>query len=306
MQIESLKVFCDVVDTGSFSAAARLNHVTQSAVSQQIRALETRYGQKLLSRSARAAVPTAAGSRLYRAAKEIIQAFCGLEVVMREESSQVSGDVVLATIYSVGLHELSAYLKAILRRYPQVNVRLTYRRSDLVVEDVLSDQADMGIVAYPAPRSGVRVLPFRSDELVLVTSRDHPLGCRRTVKLADLEGMRFVAFERDIPTGKAVDSLLREAGVRVQTVMEMDNVETIKRAVELGLGVSILPKATVQAEELAGGLLTKSFCDGTFTRPIGIVLRKGRYLGRAASAVLAVLTQVKQAEPSGNRGGAAA
>lgn len=293
MQIESLKMFCDVVETGSFSAAARLNRVTQSAVSQQIRALETRYTQKLLSRSARAAVPTPGGQRLYRASKEIIASFVSLESAMREESNQIAGDVVIATIYSVGLHELSPYLKAIMRRYPKVNCRLAYRRSDLVVEDVLADQADLGIIAYPVARPGIRILPFRSDELVLVCGREHPLMCKRLIKLTDLEGQRFIAFERDIPTGKAVESMLKAAGVRVQVAMEMDNVETIKRAVELGLGVSILPKATLQSEELNGSLTVKPLADGTFTRPIGIVLRKGRYLGRAANAVIEVLTKAR-------------
>ena len=293
MQIEALKTFCDVVETGSFSTAARLNRVTQSAVSQQVRSLETRYTQRLLSRSARSAVPTPAGARLYRASKEIIHAFSALESAMREESTQVSGDVVIATIYSVGLHELSPYLKAILRRYPKVNVRLTYRRSDLVIQDVLADQADMGIIAYPSARPGIRVLPFRTDELVLVCAREHPFVSRRLVHLADLEGTRFVAFERGIPTAKAVDRLLKGAGVKVQVAMEMDNVETIKRAVELGLGVSILPKASVQTEELGGTLVAKSLADGTFSRPIGLVLRKGRYLGKAAAAVLDLLTKAR-------------
>ncbi len=290
MQIESLKMFCDVVETGSFSMAARLNHVTQSAVSQQIRALESRFTQKLLSRSARAAVPTPAGNKLYRAGKEILQSFSALETAMREDSQEVAGEVVIATITSVGMHELSPYLKAILRRFPKVNLKLNYRRSDLVVDDVLADQAHLGIVAYPAARAGVQLLPFRSDELVLTCAKDHPLTQKKQLRLADLEGMRFIAFERDIPTGKAVDKLLRGAGVQVQTAMEMDNVETIKRAVELGLGVSILPKATVQTEELNGALVTRSFVDGNFVRPIGILLRKGRFLERAASGVLEVLT----------------
>lgn len=290
MQIESLKMFCDVVETGSFSTAARMNHVTQSAVSQQIRALETRYTQKLLSRSARAAVPTPAGAKLYRASKEILQAFSGLETSMREESNEVAGEVVLATIYSVGLHELGPYLKAVLRRYPKINVRLSYERAEAVVDAVLGDRAHIGIIAYPAPRPGLQIIPFKSDELVLCCAKDHPLVCRRTVHLADLEGMRFIAFERGIPTGKAVERILRSASVQVQTAMEMDNIETIKRAVELGLGVSILPKTTVAAEELNGSIVTRSLSDGSFNRPIGLLARKGRYLEKAASAVMEILS----------------
>jgi DNA-binding transcriptional LysR family regulator len=294
MQIESLKMFCDVVETGSFSLAARLNRITQSAVSQQIRAMETRYTQRLLSRSARAAVPTPAGTKLYRAAKEILQTFANLEASIREESSEVAGEVVVTTIYSVGLHELSPYLKAILRRYPKVNVRLSYRRSDLVIEEVLNDQAHIGIAAYPSVRPGIQVIPFRTDELVMVCAKDHPLASKRSVRLADLEGMRFLAFEHDIPTGKAIDRILRSASVQVQVAMEMDNVETIKQAVELGMGISILPKASVQAEESAGALACRTLADGAFTRPIGLLLRKGRFLEKAASAVVEVLSQLKQ------------
>ena len=290
MQLESLKMFCDVVETGSFSMAARLNHVTQSAVSQQIRALETRYTQKLLSRSARAAVPPPAGTRLYRASKEILQSFGALEAAMREESTEVAGDVVLATIYSVGMHELSPYLKAIMRRFPKVNVRLSYRRSDHVIDDVLADTAHVGIVAFPAPRPGIQILPFRSDELVLICAKDHPLALKRSVRLADLEGLRFISFGSDIPTGKAIDRILKSAPVQVQVAMEMVNVETMKSAVELGLGLAILPKATVREEELNGSLVTRSFSDGTFTRPVGMLLRKGRYLERAASALLEILS----------------
>lgn len=297
MQIESLKMFCDIVETGSFSTAARLNHVTQSAVSQQVRSLETRYTQKLLSRSARTAVPTPAGSKLYRASKEILQSFAALEVSMREETHEATGEVVVATIYSVGMHELSPYLKAMLRRFPKVSVRLSYRRAEHVVDDVLADQAHIGIIAYPTQRPGLQILPFRSDELVLVCAKDHPLAAKRTAKLADLEGVRFIGFERKIPTGKAVEKMLRSASVHVHPAMEMDNVETIKRAVEIGLGVSILPKATVQNEEFNGTLVTRPFSDGVFTRPIGLLLRKGRFLDRAASSVLEVLTHGRQLPP---------
>src|SRR3954466_1822772 len=106
MQLESLKMFCDVVETGSFWRAAQLNHVTQSAVSQQIRALETRYEQKLLSRSARQVTPTPSGERLFRGCKEVLSRFAEVEGEIREQSAEVSGTTTLSTIYSVGLHEL--------------------------------------------------------------------------------------------------------------------------------------------------------------------------------------------------------
>src|SRR6478609_1452283 len=142
MQLESMKMFCDVVQTGSFSRAAQLKHVTQSAVSQQIRALENRYEQKLLSRSARQVTPTPAGERLFRGCKEILSRFAEVEQEIRETSAEVQGTTTVSTIYSVGLHELQSVQRTLLRSHPKVNMRLVYRRSDQVYDDVILGQAE--------------------------------------------------------------------------------------------------------------------------------------------------------------------
>src|SRR5690349_10099306 len=186
MQLESLKMFCDVVETGSFSRAAQLNHVTQSAVSQQIRALENRYKQKLLSRSARQVTPTPTGERLFRGCKEILARFGEVEQEIREQSSEVQGTSTVSTIYSVGLHELQNIQKQLLKTHPKVNMRLTYRRSDQVYDDVILGAAEIGIVAYPQPRAGVDILPFRTDKLAVVCSPTHPLASKAKVSLAAL------------------------------------------------------------------------------------------------------------------------
>jgi DNA-binding transcriptional LysR family regulator len=286
MQLESLKMFCDVVETGSFSRAAQLNHVTQSAVSQQIRALENRYEQKLLSRSARQVTPTPAGERLFRGCKEILARFSEVEAEIREQSSEVQGTATVSTIYSVGLHELQSILKSLLKAHPKVNVRLNYRRSDQVYDDVILGAAEIGIVAYPQARAGVDLLPFRDDKLAVVFAPNHALASKSKVSLTALSGLPFIAFDREAPTRKAIDKLFRDRNLELNPVMEMDNVETIKRAVEMGLGVSVLPLATVQMEIAGGTLVAKPFADGSFTRPIGLLVRKGKYLDRASQSVL--------------------
>jgi LysR family transcriptional regulator, transcriptional activator of the cysJI operon len=286
MQLESLKMFCDVVETGSFSRAAQLNHVTQSAVSQQIRALETRYRQKLLSRSARQVTPTPAGERLFRGSKEILTRFGEVEMEIREQSADVVGTVNVSTIYSVGLHELQELQKNLLRTHPKVNMRLLYRRADQVYDDVILGQAEIGVVAYPVARAGVDVLAFRDDRLGVVTSPTHPLASKAKISVQALAGTPFIALDRESPTRKALERMFREKGVVVEPAMEIDNVETIKRAVELGLGVAVLPLACVQQEVTNGTLVAKPFADGTLSRPIGILIRKGKYLDRAAQSVL--------------------
>jgi len=296
MHLQSLKVFCDVVETGSFSRAAQLNHVTQSAVSQQVRALEVRYEQRLLSRSARQVTPTPAGERLFRGSKEILARFSEVESEIRENSPEVQGTCTISAIYSVGLHELQALQKGLLKLHPKVNLRLNYRRSDQVYDDVILGAAELGLVAYPQPRAGVDVLPFREDRMALVCAPGHPLASKRKVTLPAIAPHPFIAFDREAPTRKAIDRLFREKGLELNPVMEMDNVETIKRAVELGLGVAVLPEATVQHEVAERTLVCKPLSEGPSTRPIGILIRKGKYLDRANQAVLEMLKQAGGAD----------
>jgi DNA-binding transcriptional LysR family regulator len=296
MQLESLKMFCDVVETGSFSRAAQLNHVTQSAVSQQIRALENRYEQKLLSRSARQVTPTPAGERLFRGCKEILARFGEVEREIREQAAEVAGTTTVSTIYSVGLHELQSVQRALLKTHPRVNMRLNYRRSDQVYDDVILGAAEIGLVAYPQPRAGVDILPFRDDRLAVVSAPNHPFASKAKVSLAALSGCPFIGFDREAPTRKAIDRLFRERGLEITPSMEMDNVETIKRAVEMGLGVAVLPIATAQHEITEGTLVAKPFAEGNFSRPIGILIRKGKYLDRASQAVLDAFKAAAKAE----------
>ncbi|HEY1088990.1 MAG TPA: LysR family transcriptional regulator [Archangium sp.] len=286
MQLESLKMFVDVVETGSFSRAAQLNHVTQSAVSQQIRALENRYEQRLLSRSARQVTPTPAGERLFRGCKEILARFSEVEQEIREQATEVSGACNVSCIYSVGLHELHTIQKELLRTHPKVNVRLNYRRSDQVYDDVILGAADLGLVAYPQPRAGVDVIPFREDKMALILPPGHALASKGKISMTAITGLPFIAFDREAPSRKGIDKLFRDKGIELAPTMEMDNVETIKRAVELGLGISVLPIPTVQQEVNSGTLVAKPFSEPGFTRPIGILVRKGKYLSRASQAVL--------------------
>jgi len=286
LQLESLKMFCDVVETGSFSRAAQLNHVTQSAVSQQIRALENRYEQRLLSRSARQVTPTPAGERLFRGCKEVLTRFGEVESEIREQASEVSGATTVSTIYSVGLNELQNIQRELLKTHPKVNLRLNYRRSDQVYDDVILGAADLGLVAYPQARAGVDVIPFREDRLVVVLPSNHPLASKAKVTMASIASLPFIGFDREAPTRKGIDRMFRDKGFELHPTMEMDNVETIKRAVELGLGVSVLPVPTVQHEVSNGTLVAKPFAEGVYTRPIGILVRKGKYLARSSQAVL--------------------
>ena len=289
MHLETLKVFCDVVETRSFSAAASQNFVTQSAVSQQVRALEERYGRRLLERTRGHVQVTPAGDILYEVSKEIVQRYRDMEARLQALAQVVAGTVRVATVHSIGLYELSSQIKRYLKAYPQVHFHLEYSRSSKIYEDVLKGNIDLGVVAYPTRRPQITVLPFREDRLVLVCPPAHPLARHRQASIRKLQGEPFVGYERDIPTRRETDRLLRRYGVEVRYVMELDNIETIKRVVEIGTGLAILPAPAVHPEVRGRTLAAVQLADEVFLRPLGIIHRQGKHFSPAAERFIELL-----------------
>ena len=195
----------------------------------------------------------------------------------------------VATVYSVGLHTLPPAIKRCLAEHPSVDVRLQYRRSNEVYAACLDGLVDFGILALPVRRPQLEVAPLGHDELVVVAPPTHPIARRARCPLATLEGQPFIGFDRDIPTRRLVDGLLRRHGVRVSYVMELDNIETIKRSVEAGLGLSLLPAPTLVGEIRARTLVARPPAEGPFRRPIGAIYRRTREMSAAARAFLALL-----------------
>jgi DNA-binding transcriptional LysR family regulator len=291
MQIESLKVFCDLTETESFTKAAQINHITQSAVSQQISSLERQFKALLIERSKKKFRLTREGELLYQASKEIVQIYERLHSQLQELKDIISGTVRVATIYSIGLHDLPPYIKRYLKNYPTVNVHVEYRRANQVYEDVLGNVVDLGLVAYPTRDAKLEIIPLRREPMVLICHPNHPLAKNKSVKMSALNGQKFVAFESDIPTRKALDKIFREYGVHVVTVMEFDNVETVKRAVEIDAGISIVPKTCVQEEVADGTLVAVEISDADLSRPLAALHKKNKVLSTAMKQFVAMLKE---------------
>src|SRR6478752_4897445 len=212
------------------------------------------------------------------AAKEILHIYEKLESELQEMKKVISGTIRISTIYSIGLHELPPYVKRFLQEFPSVNVRIEYRRSNLVYEDILHNAVDFGLVAFPQKQRQIEMIPFRNDRLVLITHPNHMLAKATEVDLKTLAGQKFIGFDPDIPTRKAVDQIFREHKLEIEPVMEFDNIETVKRAVEIDHGIAIVPQATVAQESRQGTLAVLHFKGKEFTRPLAILHRKGRVL----------------------------
>ena len=289
MQIESLKVFCDLAETESFTKAAQINEVTQSAVSQQISSLERQFKSLLIERSKKKFRLTREGQVLYDYSKQIIQTYDALFSKLQEIKDIVSGTIRVATIYSIGLHDLPPYLKKFLKAYSTVNVHVEYRRSNQVYEDVLGNVVDLGLVAYPTKDPKLEVVPLRKDMLVLICHPQHPLAKNKGIKLKEIAGKKFIGFEPDIPTRRAIDRILKEQGVQVQHVMEFDNIETVKRAVEIDAGIAIVPRGTITQEIAKQTLAEVRIEDAEFYRPLAAIHKKNKVLSPAMKQFLAVL-----------------
>lgn len=290
MHVENFKIFSDLVESESFSRAAKLNGITQSAVSQQLRAMEKHFNILIVDRSQKQFRLTREGQKLYESAKEMLYLYDKLNSELQEMKKVISGTIHISTVYSIGLHELPPYVKAFLTKYPEVNIRVEYRRANSVYEDILTNSIDLGLVAYPQKHKQLEVLPFHDDVLILVVSPDHPLAKKKSVDLDEIAGQKFVGFEPDIPTRKATDALFREANIDVEPVMEFDNVETVKRAVEINAGIAILPQTTVVREEAQGLLKVLKFKNKTYKRPLALIHRKGRVLTPAMKKLIDLLT----------------
>jgi len=291
MQIENFKIFADLVETKSFSKAAKLNGITQSAVSQQARSMERNFKTLMIDRSQKQFNLTREGQRIYDAAKEILHVYEKLLSELQEMKKVISGTIRISTIYSIGLHELPPYIKKFLHDYPSVNVRIEYRRSNLVYEDILHNSVDFGLVAFPQKLRQIETIAFRNDRLVLITHPNHPLAKSGEVDLKTLSGHKFIGFDPDIPTRKAIDQIFRDNKLEITPVMEFDNIETVKRAVEIDHGIAIVPHATVVQEVKQGTLAAVPFKGKEFTRPLAILHRKGRVLTPAMKKFIETLNQ---------------
>lgn len=289
MHLRFLKIFCDIVDLGSFSRAAKLNGVSQSNASQVVHALEERMGVQLIDRSKRPFVLTAEGKRFHEGSRVIVQRYDDLEREVRSLHDAIAARVTIASIYSVGLAHMSGCMREFLAAHPKADVRLEYVHPHRVYEEVDQGHADLGLVSYPEESDSLAALPWRKETMVLVCHPQHSLAQRQTVGLEALGGEPFVAFQAGLKIREEIDRALAMHRVRPRIALEFDNIETIKRAIEINAGVSLLPDPTI-SRELETGLLAKVPLDGvTLERPLGIIYRRDRKLYETAEQFIQLL-----------------
>ncbi len=289
MHFKTLKIFCDVVRQQSFSRAARENGMSQSAASQLILQLEERLAVKLIDRSKRPFVLTPEGEVYYDGSRQMVEEYLLLEDKVRTLHAEVAGRVRVASIYSVGLHHMSRSIQEFMGKYPRANVRLEYLHPHRVYQSVESDKAELGLLSYPKASRKIQAIAWRTEKMVLVCSPGHALARERQVAFERLEGERLVQFDRDLTIRREIDRILHQHRVQAVVAMEFDNIETIKRAIEIDAGVGLLPEPTVLREVAAGSLAAVALATDELVRPLGIIHRRGRALSSTAQRFMEML-----------------
>lgn len=294
MHLKSLKVFCDVVGQRSFSRAADKNGITQSGASQVVLHLEEKLGVKLIDRSKRPWLLTPEGEVYYQGARKFIRQYYALEDQVRNFHNTVEGRVRVSSIYSVGLTYMNEFVGKFHADHPKADVQIQYHHPSQVYEHVENDVVDLGLVSYPKGSRTLESVVWLEEPMAVVCANDHPWADRESITIEELDGAQLIGFDRDLRIRREVDRTLSRADVTCDVVLEFDNIETIKRAIEIESGVGLLPQPTVQRDIELGALSLipleqSSEEEKPFVRPLGVILRRGKQLGVAAERFLASL-----------------
>jgi DNA-binding transcriptional LysR family regulator len=291
MNLESANIFCDLVELKNFSRTAEIHNISQSAVSQQLAQLEMSHKTQFINRKKRPLELTASGQVFYKACKDLLERYNQLNSELAA-LGKMKSRINLASIFSIGMHTLQPYIRKFIKVYPDINLSIEYLDAKDIFGRLLKGSVDIGVVALPKQDRNVRVYPFENEPLVLVCSPGHSFAALDGIDIHRLQGEKFIAFSQDVPTRHHIDSILKRYGVSVLIMMEFDNIETIKRAIEIKSGVAILPLPSVQTEVSSGALNVIEFSNEHFFRPTGIIIQKGHPLNKAGHYLLELMQNI--------------
>jgi DNA-binding transcriptional LysR family regulator len=289
MHIEYFKIFSDLVEKKSFSEAAKVNDITQSAVSQQLRTMEKHFNVLIVDRSQKQFRLTQEGEKIYKDSQEILRLYLLLGEELSNLEKEVSGTINVSTTFSIGLHIIPEYVKKFIKLFPAVNVRLDYNRNASVYDDILTNNADLGFVAYPQANKLLETIIFKEENLVLICNPENKLAKRKKIQIHDISGQSLVSYESQSPSHKKIMNILKSHKVNVDVSSQFDNIEMIKHAVEVNLGCAILPISAVENESVSRNYKIIKFNGNPFTRTLAIIYRKGKIQSSSVKKFIEIL-----------------
>lgn len=280
MDIRQLEIVRAVVEKGSFTAAARVLNVSQSAVSRQMLLLEEELGEPLFLRLGRKVRLTSAGTALLDLSRRVLADVRDTTASIVDQQQTLAGTLHLGGGMTVCLHVFPALLKEYRRRHPRVDVKLTTGPTPQLLERLRSGALDIGLLTLPVDRADLVQVPVMREELLLVMPPSHKLAKVRRVTPADLAGQPWVLFEPGSSTRRVIDEMFQQNAVRPRVVLETENVEILKALTMIGMGLTVLPYQSLAREARGGTLRWKRIEGVTMVRETGWVYVRGARVPR--------------------------
>jgi DNA-binding transcriptional LysR family regulator len=291
MDTKQLRTFMTIADMQSFTRAGRRLGLSQSAISQQVSALEKQLGVQLLVRAGGSTRPTDAGEMLLRYARQILGKVDEAQRVLADYGSTPGGVLRLGAGPAACQYLLPQVLKEFHDRFPRIELQVRSGHTALTLERLLDGELDLGIVSLPVAHAKLRIHELGRDELVAIAAPGHPWAERKRVQPGDFAGQALLVYERRSRTFQLIERLLFEAGVFPRIAMEMDHLNAVTAMVRMGLGVAIVPRWAVRAELAAGQLCALAVGKAGLSRPWGLALVEQPYQPQAQRAFVRLCTE---------------
>ena len=288
--LQQLRLFAAVAEHKSVTRAAEEVHLTQPAVSIQIKRLEGKVGMPLIEHIGKELHLTVAGEEVFDAAKDVLERLSDLENSLNDLQGEVAGPLNVHVVSS-GKYFMPHLLGSFVRRYPKVEPRLQITNRASLLSSLAKNQSDLYIMGQPPEGVAVVEYPFLENILVVVARPDHPLAGRKKIPLARIAAERFVGRESGSGTRKAVEKLFRDRGLDISAYIELDSAEGIKQGVIGGLGIGVLSQHSLRLELDAGELIVLDVAGFPLRRRWYVSHREGKRLSRAAQVFLQYLQE---------------
>lgn len=294
LNLHLVRIFLTVVEQGSFTRAAGVLNISQSAASRDVQELERQLGLALVERRSRGVVPTEAGEHLTTYARRIFALERLAEDTLSELRGLQQGKLAIGASSTIGIYMLPPLLGAYRRRYPGIELFLDIGNTQQIAEHLLEHRLDVAYVEGPVELAGLELAPWHEDELVVIAAPDHPLAWRPQIAAHDLSAAPFVLREAGSGTREVMEQALAERGITVAVVMELGSTEAVKQAVAAGLGISIVSRFTIQLELALQRLVVLPVSDLTIRRRLTRIQIADRPVSKALEAWLQVARGITQ------------
>ena len=278
MNLNQLRIFYNVAKHNSFSLAAEALFLTQPDISTQVKLLEDYYKLKLFDRYGKKIKLTNAGEKLFLYSEKIFNLAKEADSVIEDIKGMNSGSLKISASLTMGTYYLPSILSSFKKRYPNIEIQMTVGNSELVIENILSFNSDLGFIAHLVSNEKLIINPFIEEELVMIVSPLHEFAQQKTIKFNKLNGQYFIMREKGSATREEIEAKFKKENTGVKVIMELGSNEAIKRAVEAGLGISIVPANVVRREVKLELLKIIRFSGERFTRNFYIICHKDKYL----------------------------